>query len=72
MKSTVSRPSFQFSLRQSDLNNRIAIIPSGWYWQWFFVRHKEFNSWFNVMTMNVIPFDRPKIVAGFTVIRWDG
>ena len=26
------------------------------------------NSWFNVMTINVIPCDRPEIVSGFPVI----
>ena len=34
----------------------------------FFIRHMEFNSWFNVMTINVIPSDRLKIVSGFIVM----
>ena len=32
-----------------------------WYW--------EVHSWFNVMTINVIPFDRPEFVGGFIVNR---
>ena len=40
-----------------------------WYWECFFLRHVELNSRFDVMTINVIPFDRPKIVTDFSVIR---
>ena len=29
----------------------------------------QLRFWFNVMTTSVIPFDRPKIVSGFTAIR---
>ena len=42
-------------------------IPQ-WYGECFFLRHVELNSTFDVMTISVIPFDRPKIVAGFSVI----
>ena len=37
--------------------------------EWFFLQHMELISWFNVMTIHVIPFDRPRIVSGFTIIR---
>ena len=31
---------------------------------------ESFNSWFNVIAINVISFDRPTIVPGFIVIRY--
>ena len=40
-----------------------------WYWECFFFRHMEFNSWVKLMTINVIPCDRPNVVSGFSVIR---
>ena len=40
-----------------------------WYWECFFFRHMELNSWVNLMTINVIPCDRPNVVSGFSVIR---
>ena len=40
---------------------------SQWYWELFFLQHIQLKSMFNAMTTYVIPFDPPKIVAGFTV-----
>ena len=39
-------------------------------WECFFFRYMELNSRFDVMTTNVIPFDRTKIATGFSVIRY--
>ena len=38
---------------------------SQWNWECFFFRYMELNSRFDVMTVNVISFDQPKIVTGF-------
>ena len=40
-----------------------------WNWKCVFFRHVKMNSRFDVMTINVIPFDRPKIVTRFSIIR---
>ena len=34
-----------------------------------FSRHVQFDSRFNVMTVNVVPWERPEIVSCFTIIR---
>ena len=39
-----------------------------WDLECFFFRHVELNSRFDVMTINEIPFDRPKILTAFSVI----
>ena len=43
-------------------------IPQ-WDWERFSPRHIKLNSRFHVMTINVIPFDRPKIVCWLRLVR---
>ena len=38
------------------------------FWKWFFLRHIEVNSRFNVMTTNDVFFNHSEVVAGFDVI----
>ena len=40
-----------------------------WSWECFSFRHIKLNSRLDVMTINVLPFDRPNIVTGFSVIH---
>ena len=42
-----------------------------WNWTWFFPRHVQFDSGFNVMTVNNIAWNGPEIIPNFTIIpRW--
>ena len=42
-----------------------------WNGTWFFSRHVQFDSRFNVMTVSVVPWNGPEIVSCFTIIqRW--
>ena len=44
-------------------------IPK-WNRQGFFLRHKELNSRFIVMTINEVTLNRPEVSSGFRVICW--
>ena len=44
------------------------IIVFQWKKSCFFLRHKELNSWFSVMTIDEVTLDRPEVGTGFNVI----
>ena len=43
---------------QSGICSLDHVNLSQWNWEWFFFEHTELNSWFNVVTINVILCDR--------------
>ena len=46
----------------------VTSIYFQWNWEWFFFRHVELNSRFNVMTLNEVSFHWPEVVPGFSII----